>query len=99
MPCQRRELAILILFSVTFHFPVSILVNGAYSDWSGWSNCDQSCGTGHKLRMRSCSSPEPKYGGVNCSTLGPDYDFVACNTDPCPGKTKQYILSFTFILS
>lgn len=61
------------------------LVDGEYSDWGAWSACDQPCGSGHKLRVRSCSNPEPQFGGMNCTGLGPEIESVACNTDPCPG--------------
>ena len=64
-------------------------MDGAYSSWSAWGACDQSCGSGHKLRVRSCSSPEPQFGGKNCSSHGPEYELVACNTDPCPGKLRE----------
>jgi len=40
-------------------------VDGGYSDWSG---CSRSCG--HGVESRTCTNPEPKYGGANCSTLG-----------------------------
>ena len=74
---------ILLLFT---QFCLVISVDGAYSDWSPWSACDQQCGSGHRARIRSCSNPEPQFGGMNCTGLGPELDTVACNTDPCPGR-------------
>ncbi|XP_028394319.1 uncharacterized protein LOC114518504 isoform X2 [Dendronephthya gigantea] len=58
-------------------------IDGMYSDWSMWSGCDRPCGSGHKTRARSCSNPEPQFGGMNCTGQGSELETVACNTDPC----------------
>ncbi|XP_078378562.1 coadhesin-like [Oculina patagonica] len=59
-------------------------VDGGYSDWSEFSECNVSCGGGLKIRKRSCNSPEPRNGGRDCSGLGPDMETEACNSFPCP---------------
>lgn len=57
--------------------------DGAYSDWSPFSECNASCGGGVKIRKRSCNSPEPKNGGKDCSGLGPAMGTEECNSFPC----------------
>ena len=61
------------------------LVNGGYTDWTGWSDCSTSCGGGERLRTRKCTEPVPKYGGNNCASLGPGQLTEKCNTNACPG--------------
>ena len=58
-------------------------IDGGYSDWSKFSECNVSCGRGVKIRKRSCNSPEPRNGGENCSGLGPAMESEACNSFPC----------------
>ncbi|XP_022815320.1 semaphorin-5A [Spodoptera litura] len=57
-------------------------VHGGWSSWSGWSKCSASCGIAIKSRRRTCTSPEPKFGGRVC--VGLDIDDVYCNLPPCP---------------
>ncbi|XP_068752195.1 uncharacterized protein [Montipora capricornis] len=59
-------------------------INGNYSQWTGFTSCTLSCGSGKRYRNRTCTNPEPKYGGLNCSVLGPNQEFEDCNTKPCP---------------
>ncbi|XP_052220183.1 SCO-spondin-like isoform X8 [Dreissena polymorpha] len=56
-------------------------VDGSWSDWTSWSNCDVTCGDGHAQRTRTCSNPAPSSGGRPCSGL--DLDRTRCST----GKT------------
>lgn len=58
-------------------------VDGGYSDWSKFSECNASCGRGVKIRKRSCNSPKPMNGGKDCSGLGPAIEYEACNSFPC----------------
>ncbi|CAH3038827.1 unnamed protein product [Porites evermanni] len=59
-------------------------VNGGYSNWNSWSDCSVSCGGGRKARSRSCNNPAPQHGGKDCSSLGPSFQTIACNTMGCP---------------
>lgn len=59
-------------------------VNGGWSSWSSWSQCSRDCSRGIRSRKRTCSNPEPKYGGQTC--LGPAQEYQECNITPCPGK-------------
>jgi hypothetical protein len=54
-------------------------VDCVIGQWSGWSDCSLSCGTGGKGRTRSVAAPS--FGGKGC----PDsIEFQPCNTFECP---------------
>ena len=57
-------------------------VDGRWSDWSNWNQCDVTCGNGSIFRTRSCTTPQ--HGGHDC--IGNDTDIMACTTEPCPGN-------------
>ncbi|CAG5078348.1 Oidioi.mRNA.OKI2018_I69.PAR.g8963.t3.cds [Oikopleura dioica] len=50
---------------------------GYFSNWSTWSTCNVECGTGTRLRTRSCST------GNSFECEGDDTDFMVCNTHEC----------------
>ncbi|XP_033127296.1 properdin-like [Anneissia japonica] len=60
------------------------VVHGGWSSWSGFSECDRSCGANAlKLRTRLCNNPVPAEGGNDCQ--GDDVDIVPCtDVGPCP---------------
>ncbi|XP_041120376.1 semaphorin-5B-like [Polyodon spathula] len=62
--------------------PSSRSANGGWSNWSGWSSCSQDCETGYRTRKRTCTSPEPRNGGLPC--VGSAVEYQDCNTQPCP---------------
>lgn len=66
-------------------------VNGGWSSWSSWSQCSRDCSRGIRSRKRTCSNPEPKYGGQTC--LGPAQEYQECNITPCPGKKCTHATS------
>ncbi|XP_068760305.1 uncharacterized protein [Montipora capricornis] len=41
-------------------------VDGGLSNWSKWTPCSRTCGTGIQLRFRRCTKPPPKFGGKLC---------------------------------
>ncbi|XP_052790255.1 SCO-spondin-like isoform X2 [Mya arenaria] len=57
-------------------------VDGGWEVWNDWSNCDVTCGHGHKQRTRTCSNPTPAHGGHNCT--GKDAETASCNLEKCP---------------
>ncbi|XP_074627228.1 uncharacterized protein LOC141885237 isoform X4 [Acropora palmata] len=59
------------------------MVNGDYTQWRSWTECDVTCGGGHRQRSRACTSPVPEFGGLNCTHLGPTVQSDVCNTRPC----------------
>ncbi|KAF7240465.1 Semaphorin-5A [Varanus komodoensis] len=63
-------------------------VDGGWSCWSSWSKCSTTCGSGHYMRTRSCTSPAPAYGGDIC--LGLHTEEAVCNTQPCPESWSDW---------
>ncbi|KAK3700493.1 hypothetical protein QZH41_015724, partial [Actinostola sp. cb2023] len=62
-----------------------VIVNGSYSSWSVFSECSKSCKGGEMRRTRTCTNPTPQNGGLDCSSLGPNYEEKDCNADRlCP---------------
>ena len=59
-------------------------VDGGWTDYSNWSYCTKTCGTGTQTRTRTCTNPAPKYGGADCT--GTTQETQNCNTHPCPSK-------------
>ncbi|KAK6639382.1 hypothetical protein RUM43_007655 [Polyplax serrata] len=60
-------------------------VHGAWTSWSPWSQCSQSCGIAIKTRVRTCKNPAPAHGGRVC--VGQDRDEIYCTTNPpCPSQ-------------
>ena len=57
-------------------------VNGNWSMWSIWENCDVTCGFGMQKRTRACDNPYPVFNGINCT--GNDLQTQNCSTTPCP---------------
>ncbi|CAD5112940.1 DgyrCDS2147 [Dimorphilus gyrociliatus] len=56
-------------------------INGNWSTWSEWEQCEPSCGDGISIRRRSCTNPPPSNGGANCE--GSEYDIKPCISEPC----------------
>ncbi|KAM8881275.1 SCO-spondin isoform 1-T4 [Synchiropus picturatus] len=62
-------------------FPRACPVDGNWSEWTEWSQCDTLCGGGVRKRIRACSNPPPKNGGTECE--GTSLQSQSCNTQPC----------------
>lgn len=60
-----------------------ILVDGGWSSWGYWGDCNVACGTGQQGRKRNCSDPVPDNGGVYCQ--GEEYENISCSTTACAG--------------
>lgn len=58
-------------------------VNGAMGPWSDWSTCSVTCGTGTRVRMRTCNNPKPENGGLPCTDS--TVENGVCSLAPCPG--------------
>ncbi|XP_027005082.2 SCO-spondin isoform X2 [Tachysurus fulvidraco] len=56
-------------------------VDGGWTDWTPWSTCSVSCGTGLQSRYRFCSNPERAGAGLPC--LGPDRQDQVCVQTAC----------------
>ncbi|XP_048580774.1 uncharacterized protein LOC5507168 isoform X2 [Nematostella vectensis] len=58
-------------------------VDGGWTEFSEWSKCTRVCGKGSSTRNRSCTNPEPAWGGKKC--VGPSVETKSCGTDKCDG--------------
>lgn len=56
-------------------------MDGRWSEWTAWSECDARCGGGVSQRSRSCSAPPPKNGGRGCE--GMTLQTRSCHRQPC----------------
>ena len=67
---------------------IRVVVDGAWTSFSldSTSQCSQTCGTGSQVLTfkRSCTNPEPQYGGRTCEGSDTDEREQSCNPDPCP---------------
>ncbi|XP_061877506.1 SCO-spondin isoform X2 [Entelurus aequoreus] len=66
-------------------FPRPCSVDGHWSGWTEWSECDAQCGGGVRERSRTCSSPPPKNDGRDCE--GMTQQSQSCNSQPCTKDT------------
>ncbi|XP_052278861.1 thrombospondin-2-like isoform X2 [Dreissena polymorpha] len=64
-------------------------VNGTWSSWSTWSQCDVTCEDGHIQRTRTCTNPAPAFGGLNCS--GESLETSACKLAKCPSWSEWFL--------
>ncbi|CAH1772619.1 unnamed protein product, partial [Owenia fusiformis] len=65
-------------------------IDGAWSDWSAFGSCTNTCGGGTKTRSRLCDNPAPDHGGDACLAADGETRQLSetesddCNTDECP---------------
>jgi len=57
-------------------------VDGAWSSWSRWGYCSQTCGHGSRSRSRTCTMPIPQNGGNDCT--GANLETKDCIMRICP---------------
>lgn len=62
-------------------FVTKIPIISVYSDWSAYSSCSKTCGSGEQSRTRVCE------GGI-CSLANPSdlIETTSCNEQDCIGK-------------
>ena len=48
-------------------------MDGGWSEWSDWSECNVSCGVGSSARHRDCSRPSPVNDGAICQGQPQEY--------------------------
>jgi len=62
-------------------------VNGGYTPWAEWTQCDKPCENGNRFKTRTCTNPIPAHGGLTClqqSGLGGSQEHETCNPQKCP---------------
>ncbi|XP_031561607.1 A disintegrin and metalloproteinase with thrombospondin motifs 7-like isoform X2 [Actinia tenebrosa] len=62
--------------------------DGDWTDWSGWSKCSRSCGSGVMAMQRKCNNPRPLNGGRYC--IGEEKRYKLCNIQPCPKGSQDF---------
>jgi len=68
------------------YFLLFTAVDGVWTDWGHWNQCDVSCGSGTSTRTRSCTNPPPAHGGDDCQ--GPSQETSTCTLTNCPGNGR-----------
>ena len=61
-------------------------MDGHWTSWSSWIECSVTCGTEEKTRSRTCTNPEPAYGGDECT--GDDTKTRSCDSGSCRGDGR-----------
>ncbi|XP_067470885.1 A disintegrin and metalloproteinase with thrombospondin motifs 12 [Thunnus thynnus] len=63
-------------------------VNGGWGQWTTWSYCSRTCGTGVQSADRECNNPKPEFGGKYCT--GERKRYRTCNTKPCQKSNPTF---------
>ena len=59
--------------------------DGGWSDWTYYSGCSVTCGSGHKTEQRYCNNPETSSDGRYC--VGPNRRTIECSRPSCPSES------------
>lgn len=63
-------------------------VNGGWGQWTKWSHCSRTCGTGVQSAERECNNPKPEFGGKYCT--GERKRYRTCNTKLCQNNEPSF---------
>ncbi|CAL8345639.1 unnamed protein product [Lota lota] len=63
-------------------------VNGGWGQWSTWSHCSRTCGSGVQSAERECNNPKPEFGGKYCT--GERKRYRTCNTKRCQKNNPSF---------
>ena len=63
--------------------------DGNWTRWTAWSKCTRLCGGGIQSRSRTCTNPQPSFGGSYCH--GKSLERRPCNSQECTGKREVCI--------
>ena len=69
-----------------------VIVHGNWGEWTGFTQCNVTCGEGVHTRARLCDNPSPANGGSDClksdgsgARESLEIERRTCNKDTCPG--------------
>ncbi|VDI23531.1 Hypothetical predicted protein [Mytilus galloprovincialis] len=68
-----------------------IVVNGNWADWTTWTSCSLSCGSGSQSRSRACSNPAPANNGLDCSGAGSETKTCTLIACPIDGQWSNWV--------
>ncbi|XP_071171034.1 SCO-spondin-like [Mytilus edulis] len=69
----------------------SCAVNGNWADWTTWTSCSLSCGSGSSSRSRACSNPAPANNGLDCSGAGSETKTCTLIDCPIDGQWSNWV--------
>ena len=69
-----------------FFLLLCVTVNGGWTEWTLWTTCTKTCGSGSTMRNRTCTNPSTTYGGMDCKGTGDE--LILCNTNRCLGEFR-----------
>jgi len=58
------------------------LLDGNWGQWTHFTSCSVTCGSGTQTRSRSCDNPAPSAGGLTC--IGSENETKNCGLGGCP---------------
>ena len=83
---ERMHLLFYLLYLISIFLANSEI---QWLQWSNWSECDKSCGSGIRVRTRSCSSRYNNDSSKLCSLLGDKSSQIqSCQNPEC--KRMEY---------
>ena len=76
-------------------------VDGQWSVWAAWTECDMPCGGGEQQRERACNDPLSSGSGKDC--VGHGYEIRRCHEHSCQGGYGEdcnwfYLNEYFFII-
>lgn len=82
----KRKLAIIFLACAIWTGGYLIYrmakVDGGFSEWSNYSECSATCGNGTRMKIRTCTRPQPNFLGSLC--VGVSSEIITCFVTKCP---------------
>lgn len=69
-------------------------IDGNWTRWRPWTTCTRKCGGGVQSRLRSCTNPQPSFGGRYC--VGKASEARMCNTQEC-AEWPKFPEDFSFV--
>ncbi|EDO42270.1 predicted protein [Nematostella vectensis] len=67
---------------------IPVKLDGDWGEWSRWTDCSRTCGSGVTTMERKCDNPKPINGGHYC--IGEKRRYRICNDKPCPEGSRDF---------